>query len=196
MTRWVVTEQGTHMKVSGGDCSPGRRQYLVGLCGLAALTIAPAQIWATVQSADAEHLPASGMKLLSAVCECVIPRTDTPGAADVGVPQFVALALQHQLEGTQGLSEMLAWLQSQLAATGGSISDGVSALDAQAFSADGRSSPWHQLKALTLLGYYTSKAGAEEELRYELVPGRYDPNIALAPDARNASSDWVALTFG
>jgi hypothetical protein len=184
------------MEISGDDFSADRRQYLQGLCALAALTVAPAQIWAAVPSAQAEHIPASAFKLLSAVCDSVIPRTDTPGAVDVGVPQFVALALQHQLEGTQGISPMLTWLQDRLKVAGGSITDGVTTLDTQAFSADGRSSPWHQLKALILLGYYTSKAGAEEELRYELVPGRFDPNIALTPDARNSSSDWIALTFG
>lgn len=184
------------MNLSGDDFSTGRRQSLQGLCALAALTIAPAQLWAKVQRADAEHFPASGIKLLSEVCDSVIPRTDTPGAVDAGVPQFVALALQHRLEGSQGFSPMLTWLQGQLSAAGGSFADRVTALDTQAFSGDGRSSPWHQLKALILLGYYTSKAGAEQELRYELVPGHFDPNIALAPDARSSSSDWIALTFG
>ena len=33
---------------------------------------------------------------------------------------------------------------------------------------------FRMMKELTLLGYYTSEAGATRELRYEPVPGRYD----------------------
>lgn len=39
------------------------------------------------------------------------------------------------------------------------------------------SEPWHYFtpfKQLTLLGFFTSKAGATEALRYVAVPGRYD----------------------
>ena len=60
------------MNLSGDDFSTGRRQSLQGLCALAALTIAPAQLWAKVQRADAEHFPASGIKLLSEACDSVI----------------------------------------------------------------------------------------------------------------------------
>jgi gluconate 2-dehydrogenase gamma chain len=37
---------------------------------------------------------------------------------------------------------------------------------------------WHQIKFLTLYGYYTSKIGVTQELRSVMIPGRYDPCIA------------------
>jgi gluconate 2-dehydrogenase gamma chain len=37
---------------------------------------------------------------------------------------------------------------------------------------------WHQIKFLTLYGYYTSKIGVTQELRSVVIPGRYDPCIA------------------
>jgi gluconate 2-dehydrogenase gamma chain len=37
---------------------------------------------------------------------------------------------------------------------------------------------WHQVKFLTLYGYYTSKIGVTRELRSVMIPGRYDPCIA------------------
>ena len=40
------------------------------------------------------------------------------------------------------------------------------------------------MKELTLLGYYTSEAGATRELRYVQVPGRYEGCVPLTPDAR------------
>lgn len=40
------------------------------------------------------------------------------------------------------------------------------------------------MKELTLLGYYTSQAGATRELRYDPVPGRYDGCVQLGPGSR------------
>lgn len=180
-------------------CEPfslGRRHTLERLCAIAAISVAPMHIWAWAQNGGAEQLPASDLKLLNAVCDAVLPRTDTPGALDVGVPQFVALAAQHRLEGAPGLAPLMRWLEGEFKAAGGISAEAVAALDKRAFSADGRTSPWHPLKALILLGYYTSEAGAAQELRYELVPGRFDPDVPLTPAVRNSSSDWIALTFG
>jgi gluconate 2-dehydrogenase gamma chain len=37
---------------------------------------------------------------------------------------------------------------------------------------------WHQIKFLTVYGYYTSKIGVTRELRSVVIPGRYDPCTA------------------
>jgi hypothetical protein len=37
---------------------------------------------------------------------------------------------------------------------------------------------WHQIKFLTVYGYYTSKVGVTRELRSVVIPGRYDPCTA------------------
>lgn len=43
---------------------------------------------------------------------------------------------------------------------------------------------WPTFKRLVLVGYYTSEAGATEELRYEAVPGRYDGCLPVAEVGR------------
>jgi hypothetical protein len=46
---------------------------------------------------------------------------------------------------------------------------------------------WHQVKFLTVYGYYTSKIGVTQELRSVVIPGRYDPCTATgirAPGGR------------
>jgi hypothetical protein len=43
------------------------------------------------------------------------------------------------------------------------------------------------MKELTLLGYYTSEAGATRELRYDAVPGRYDGCVARDAASRAAA---------
>jgi len=72
----------------------------------------------------------------------------------------------------------------------------LEAYDAQAFAPDQDSHPWRKIKALILTGYYTSEIGASRELHYELVPGRFDPDVPLPANNRSWSSDWTAVDFG
>ncbi len=74
----------------------------------------------------------------------------------------------------------------------------VGAVDAAAFAEselDAAESPWKKLKALILTAYYTSEIGGSRELRYELVPGRFDPDLPFVPGSRAWSSDWTAVEF-
>lgn len=152
----------------------------------------------------------------------VIPRTDTPGAAETGVGAFVLLALAHGLEESRkpvqdpapalksylhadGSLDHMTWLADELdKRTGGDVLNLASArqqaliaaLDAEAYAEGVRAHPWRTIKALILTGYYTSEAGASKELRYEHVPGRWDPDVPLKPGDRAFSSDWTAVEFG
>ena len=56
--------------------------------------------------------------------------------------------------------------------------------------------PWRTIKTLILTGYYTSEVGASQELRFELVPGRWDPALPVTAETRACSSDWTAVDFG
>jgi hypothetical protein len=40
-----------------------------------------------------------------------------------------------------------------------------------------------KFKELVLTLYYLSEAGATKELRYELIPGKWEPWIEISPDA-------------
>ncbi|WP_420383443.1 gluconate 2-dehydrogenase subunit 3 family protein [Novosphingobium sp.] len=75
----------------------------------------------------------------------------------------------------------------------------LAALDAQAYppgppAAD--PSPWCRIKTLILIGYYTTETGGSQELRYEPVPGRFDPDVPVTPGTRAFSNDWTAVDFG
>lgn len=158
------------------------------------------------------------------VAQVLIPRTDTPGGADVGADDFLVLALAHGLDGTRvpasgndiqganavynradGTLDHLSWLEDQLdrhargdylAAPLARRQAALDAIDAAAFANHGASGPWPKIKGLLLTGYYTSEAGGSKELRYELVPGRFDPDLPLRPADRAWSSDWTAVEFG
>jgi hypothetical protein len=173
-----------------------RRELMAGM----ALLMAAAPLVAKAKLVPSPHQP-----LLREVAQLVIPRTSTPGAGEVGVGAFVLLALAHGLEDTHGGAfkglDYAAWLQSALGAKFlaqplAARRAKLAALDAQAFAPDAKPSPWVAIKRLILLGYYTSQTGASQELRYEHVPGRWDPDLPLKPGDRAFSSDWTAVDFG
>lgn len=201
-----------------------RREFTAGAALLAlALGIPVAGVKLT--DLDAADLPSDRQRrLIAEVSDLVIPRTDTPGARDVGVGDFVVLALAHGLSATRapmasgmvtaalepfrrrdGSLRYLPWLEHALDRVAGGdflrhdIAERrrlLSALDAEAFAQGAAPSPWTTLKGLILTGYYTSEPGGSQELRYELVPGKWEPDIPLTPEMRAFSSDWTAVDFG
>jgi len=157
------------------------------------------------------------------VSQLVIPRTATAGAGDVGAGDFVILALAHGLEKSRvvlpqgaavdylphrradGSLDQVRWLEAALdkRAGGDFLKQGaaersqtLAALDAEAYAEGVKDHPWRTVKALILMGYYTSEVGGSQELRFELVPGRYDPDLPVTPETRAFSSDWTAVDFG
>ncbi len=159
--------------------------------------------------------------LMKDVAQLVIPRTGTPGAGDVGAGDFAVLALAHGLGGARkpvtsstvpasfirsdGSVDHVAWVQAQLDSRAGGAflkiaparrAELLAALDAEAFASGAGDHPWKAIKAAILTGYYTSEIGASQELQYEHVPGRFDPDIPLTAGYRAWSSDWTAVEFG
>lgn len=55
--------------------------------------------------------------------------------------------------------------------------------------------PWFATKALILMSYYTSEIGMTRNLRYELVPGRFDADVIVDKTWRPVSSDWSAVAI-
>lgn len=201
------------------------RRGLLGGAALLALVIGVPSGVALLSRVDEDELPSERQReMLREVAQLVIPATQTPGAGDVGVGDFVILALAHGLDGTRqpaasaqtppvfteyrrrdGSLCYVDWLEATLdrAVNGDWLGKAperrraiLAAVDAQAFEKQPVESPWRKIKGLILTGYYTSQAGGSRELQFELVPGRYDPKVPLAPGARAFSSDWTAVDFG
>ena len=136
-------------------------------------------------------LSATQLDLVKAIVDAILPRTDTPGASDVGVPEFIDLLLadwaddgqrSRILEGLDGLgSNFLAGGEAaQMAVLNRLDAEGVQAREDEAdplpFFAT--------LKEWTLAGYYTSEAGATQELQWLAMPGRYDADVPLSEVGR------------
>ena len=201
------------------------RRDFMNAAALVALVIGVPSGVAVLSTAADEDAPSDRQRLMMReVAGAVLPRTDTPGADEAGVGDFVILALAHGLDGTRdpaasaelpyafpeyrrsdGTLRYLDWLERTLdrRVNGDWLGKpperrnaALAALDAEAFGEGAEDSPWKKIKALVLTGYYTSEIGASRELQYELVPGRYDPAVPLPPDARAFSSDWTGVEFG
>lgn len=211
------------MKSPDNQPMASRRGVLRGGLALAGVALTPAHVWAQVAAGVAAGappaLPARSQKLLERVCDLTIPDTATPGAVKAGVPAFIALAIAHGISRANAPvppdlftggnapagTGLLDWLGFELdLKTGGKFlsvkpdaqAKALGELDTAAYAKGGEKSPWRTLKGLIVTGYYTSEIGGSQELFFELVPGRFDPDIPVGPNDRAWSNDWTAVDFG
>jgi len=149
---------------------------------------------------------ASQMQLVSRVAEIIIPRTDTPGATDVGVPGFIDRMLGNVYPKTDreryfaGLAEFEAAAKSDFASLQPAQQVEWVRKFHDAAVAEERRRPRGandhpqrpfilMTKELTLLGFFTSQVGATQVLQYAAVPGSFHACIPLA-QAGNGKS-WA-----
>jgi len=200
-----------------------RRRFLGGAAILAAVVGVPLAA-IRLDLFEADEAPSERQReLMRTVSQIVIPKTETPGAGDVGAGDFVLLGLAHGLEKSRaplakdapdaltrharkdGSLDHAAWLEAELDARAkgdflkaapNAQAKWLTALDAEAYAEGVREHPWRTVKALILNGYYTSEPGGSQELQFNLVPGTYDPDVPVTPQTRAFSSDWTAVDFG
>ncbi|GGN02705.1 twin-arginine translocation pathway signal protein [Dyadobacter beijingensis] len=146
--------------------------------------------------------------LVSEVAEIIIPKTDTPGAKDAKVGEFIEMMLKdcYEAKDQESFNKGLAELEKKdfLKATPEEQTKILKEMEASAkdemtkageekkkYTEAGKEYsdagvPFFRLvKELTLLGYFTSEPGATQALEYVAVPGRYDGCIDLKPGQKN-----------
>ncbi|WP_428027518.1 gluconate 2-dehydrogenase subunit 3 family protein [Altererythrobacter sp.] len=138
---------------------------------------------------DGPFFEPEAFALLDAVCETLIPQTDTPGASAAGVPQFIDDMMRNWAsdETRATFQRALTAIDDMARAESGKrfveLAPDTRTAMLSAHDAKGEED-WRALRQLTLMGYYLSEPGATEELRYELVPGQWEPNVPVTPDTR------------
>jgi gluconate 2-dehydrogenase gamma chain len=142
--------------------------------------------------------------LISQLAETIIPKTDTPGAKEAGVPSFIeqvvkdCYSAEDQKKFTDGL---LAFDEESKKQAGDSFVDldptaqneFANKLYKQGFETvkGGGEKPFiMKMKELTLTGFFTSEPGATQVLQYEAVPGSYKGCIPLS-EAGNGKT-WAS----
>lgn len=158
--------------------------------GVAALWASlPARTWAALA------LPAGWSedeeKLLTLIGDTIIPASaNSPGAGSVGIGRFVIVqATECYAAGAvetlrRGMKEIHAESEKQFSQMFGALS-GVQREKVLVAYESRAAAPWRMIKELTLLGYFTSEAGAIQALRYLPVPGGYKGSLKLGPDERS-----------
>lgn len=134
------------------------------------------------------YLDAKQFETAAAIAERILPRTDTPGARDVGVPAFIDLMYGKYLSDDEkgafnrGLAEVEA--ESVRANRRSFAQLSPSEQDSQlrriAAAQKQEKSFFHQMRELTLLGYFTSEPVGKNVLHFDPIPGRYDGCVPLA----------------
>lgn len=129
--------------------------------------------------------------LISEVSEIIIPKTDTPGAKDVGVPQFIdsmvkdVYTREDQDNFMAGLKSFDEGAKNEYGDSFNELSpekqkEYVEKVHGQALGNKENDSFIMKVKELTLLGFFTSEPGATQVLRYEAVPGEYKGCLPLS----------------
>lgn len=139
--------------------------------------------------ANASSFTDSELDTVSAVAERIIPRTDTPGAIDVGVPAFMDLMYSGYmtLEDRKVIAAGLADLEKRSQSTHGkNFAELDSSRQDALLTAVARDSEkrqrtfFHQMRELTVLGYYTSEEVGKNILHYDPVPGAFLPCVPIS----------------
>jgi hypothetical protein len=207
LDRRPLMRQSLHFEIALERCQPEREMEEAGfrvdrrsllssavmLVGGSLASGIPTGLLAASMQAAPLFFSAEPFAVLSEVADIVIPRTDTPGARDAGVPAFIDALMAHwaSAEHRQQTSAQIAAIADAARAAGGTTLSSlprdkrialVRAHDEAGFAAGDPG--WLKLKELILVGYYWSEPGATRELRYELAPGVWEPKLELNADTR------------
>lgn len=169
-----------------------RRELMAGavlLVGGAAASL-PTNLWARDEAP--RFFDKERFAVLEAVCETIIPATDTPGAIGAGVPAGIDALMRNwasQQRRRQFTLLLDAFNDAAMAQAGKPLPalapaqqlEVVTRFDAERVRAD---IVYTKFKELVVRLYYLSEVGATQELRYDPVPGRWEPVVKINADTR------------
>jgi hypothetical protein len=147
---------------------------------------------------------------ISTLAEMIIPKTDTPGAIEAGVPNFIEMMVADWYSDRErkiffdGLVALDTFCRGRdrkdfLRCGEAQRIEALRAAEKLAQSYQSPISPFvpnstdentpffTKIKELTVLGYYTSEVGAKQELAYNPMPMRYEGDYDFAKVGRQWS---------
>jgi glucoside 3-dehydrogenase (cytochrome c) hitch-hiker subunit len=137
-------------------------------------------------------LNADQTQMIALIAEVILPRSDTPGATDVGVPAWIDLVVADYFSDARRaafLADLGAIDQLALSTSGArliglknhDLMKVMSSLDAATGSKDLTPAQrgYVQLKELVIYGYFTSMPVQQDLLKVVVVPGRFDADVRI-----------------
>ncbi len=188
------------------------RRHLLRILGVTAATagLSPGQLAALVapgarRRPESAFFTAEQREAVVALAEAIIPETDTPGAGEAGVVEFIEMivsewmrsdererfmrGLAHVDEHAESLSGVrfaYAGEARQTAILSGLEAEGRVLMESDE---DTPTPFFHQFRGLVLSGYYTSEIGMKQELLWQETPGRFEGCVDLADVTRQPVGD-------
>jgi gluconate 2-dehydrogenase gamma chain len=151
--------------------------------------------WSAVAAAGERPAPRvhhAQSEMIALIAETILPRTDTPGATDVGVPSWINMVLAEYFSDTHRAA-LLADLSAidELAAaqfgaritalSSADLEKVIAALDAACGAKDLTAAQrgYVQLKEMVVVGYFTSQPVQRDVLKVVIIPGRFDGDVPI-----------------
>ncbi|WP_250628369.1 gluconate 2-dehydrogenase subunit 3 family protein [Pinirhizobacter soli] len=190
-----------------------RREWLKSMSTLAVGAVAAPSLLAVFDAFAASQKPGAApgffspaqSSLIGAVADIVIPRTDTPGAVDAGVPAFIDSMFKDvytKNEKERYLTALAAFDQAggkpflQLDESQRKALVNKLHAEAVAVPPNAKVPPAADFvlmtKKLTMLGFFMSEPGCTQVLQYVAVPGGFKADIPLS-QAGNGKA-WAVET--
>lgn len=124
---------------------------------------------------------------ITVLSELILPATDTPGAIDAGVPNFVSNLLTNWYINTERDSFMAGLAALNKTSQTAQQKNFVAATTEQQThmltqlqqNEEGKAF-FSQLREAVVVGYFTSEVGATQTLNYNPMPGSYDGAYPIA----------------
>ncbi|WP_372779708.1 gluconate 2-dehydrogenase subunit 3 family protein [Litorivivens sp.] len=159
----------------------------------------------------ADFLSPEQRSTLALLTETVIPRTETPGAIDAGVPRFVELMVFEWFTPDEraiflnGLNALMSTTLENFNKPFETLGMEQRTKILEELESEASDSLWYEmgnagmgeevsdapfickLKELTIWGFFTSEVGSTQVLRYEAMPMTFDGNRPLDKD----DSSWA-----
>jgi hypothetical protein len=167
-----------------------RREAIQRAALIAGVALSPAWLHAVDRAwqpgAAKTYLTPAQAATVGAFADRILPRTDTPGAVDVGVPAFLDRFYGEFMTDAErrlfikgvGEVEAAAGGGGGFATLGAERQDEVLRGLARAQEQQDESA-FRLLRTFTVLGYFTSEQVGRNVLNYDPVPGAYQPCVPI-----------------
>ncbi len=160
---------------------------------------------------EADYFTTGQRKIIAAMAETILPRTDTPGAIDAGVPNFVELMVSDWFNDEEraifdaGLKDIETRIPREHGSPFNELSQQVQLDIMESLENEASDSSWYgfgelfgeyqsdapfvcHLKELVIWGFFTSEVGATQVLRFDGMPMQFDGELPIDPD----ESTWAS----
>jgi hypothetical protein len=181
----------TGMKTGAASAAAiSRREAIRRAALLAGVALSPAWLSFAAEAqapAGKTYLTAAQGTILGAVTERILPRTDTPGAIDVGVPEFIDRLYGEVMTPVEqkALAGIVEEIDAAATAQGSSFANlAAGQQDAvlrrvASNQVSRQPNAFELLRQVTILGYFTSEQVGKNVLHYDPVPGAYDGCVPI-----------------